>query len=78
VDDKGKFTEVLPATPPTVDDTFWGYEEVEKFENIDEDTPVAVETTSELLDVWEAVEGLGRADLLGCDRDEEGVVDEAA
>jgi hypothetical protein len=75
VDDKVKFTEVLSATLLTVDDTICGYEEVEKFENIDEDTPVAVEIISELLDVGEAVEGLGRADLLECNRDEEGAAD---
>ena len=54
---------------------FCGYE-VERLENIEEDTTISVEKSSELFDVGEAVEGLGRADLLGCDRDEEGVANE--
>jgi hypothetical protein len=66
VDDKGTFADILPPTPLTVDETFLRYKEVGKFENIDEDTPVAVETIRELLDAGEAVEGPGRTDLLGC------------
>ena len=44
MDDKGSFADILPPTPLTVDETFLRYKEVGKFENIDEDTPVAVET----------------------------------